>query len=63
CAWRATPGTPTDLTVKPHARRNIQLQRAEFVPVRIMRTPSATEKLNAAGDIHSVAMRGLFPRS
>jgi hypothetical protein len=26
--------TLTDLTVKPHARRNIQLQRAEFVPVR-----------------------------
>jgi len=35
--------------MKPHASRNIQLQRTEFVPVAIMRQPSATAKLNAAG--------------
>jgi hypothetical protein len=42
------PGKPTDLTVKPHARRNIQLQCAEFVPVQSARRASAARKMNAA---------------
>jgi hypothetical protein len=32
-----SPGALTDPTANPHTRRNIQLQRTEFVPVRIMR--------------------------